>query len=152
TEDGGHAVGSFVGANSFEGAESVVERVRENVNLRVVPIDELTIHPDLGDLLDHTKSPESGFTRDVPRLDPFVTASRRRSRSWTCTSFQRQLCYSARAFGPVKCVTSTWTAPAPPNRSFAVAKQRTRSSSGGDDSQPAISSRRTPRPLGECAP
>jgi hypothetical protein len=57
-KDGRHPVGALVGPDPLEGAETVVERVREDVDLRVVPIDELSVHPDLGDLLDHTKSPE----------------------------------------------------------------------------------------------
>ncbi|CAB4816632.1 unannotated protein [freshwater metagenome] len=37
----------FIRANSFEDAHSVMKGVGENVDLRVVPIDERSVHPDL---------------------------------------------------------------------------------------------------------
>src|SRR5665213_2572604 len=41
------ALGRLVGANSFEGAHAVVERVTEYVRGRVLPVDQRSVHPDL---------------------------------------------------------------------------------------------------------
>src|SRR5262249_51138512 len=77
TKDRGGAVSTLVRANPFESSEPVVQRVRKNMNLCVVPIDELSVHPDLGDLLDHDRNLLTEFASWVPRLDPFVTLAGR---------------------------------------------------------------------------
>ena len=41
-----------IGADALEHAAAVVQRVREDVDLGVVPVDELAIHPDLLDLVE----------------------------------------------------------------------------------------------------
>ena len=46
TEDR-HALGRLVGANALEGAHAVVQRVTEYVRGRVLPVDQLAVHPDL---------------------------------------------------------------------------------------------------------
>jgi len=51
------AVGPLVGADAFEGGQSVVQRVGEDVDLGVVPVDELSVEPDLLDLVDHEGAP-----------------------------------------------------------------------------------------------
>ena len=45
-EDPG-TVGGLVGADALEHAHAVVERVGEDVDPSVVPVDELAVHPDL---------------------------------------------------------------------------------------------------------
>ena len=47
TEYGG-ALRGLVGADPFEDTRAVVERVGEEVDVRVVPVDELAVHPYLG--------------------------------------------------------------------------------------------------------
>ena len=42
--------GGLVAADALEDAGAVVEGVREDVYLRLVPIDKLAVHPDLVDL------------------------------------------------------------------------------------------------------
>ena len=41
-----------VGADPLEHAGAVVQRVREHVDRRVVPVDELAVHPDLVGLVE----------------------------------------------------------------------------------------------------
>jgi hypothetical protein len=65
-------VGTFVGANAFERAETVVDRVSEDVHLGVVPIDQLPVHPDLFDLVDHASILQTA--QGLPRLEMHVTA------------------------------------------------------------------------------
>src|SRR5260221_11049884 len=129
TENRGDSVGALVRANAFEGTETIVKRVREDVHLRVVPVDELTVHPDLRDLLDHARH----------------LLSRRRSKGYHASIRSSRHCTSIQRHGRM----STRTAPTPPWFAGAVAKQSTCSASGGDESQLAISSRKTPRPPGE---
>ena len=57
-EDAGAAVG-LVRADALEDPRAVVQRVREDVDLRVGPVDELAVHPDLLGLL-HATGPSSG--------------------------------------------------------------------------------------------
>ena len=45
-EDRG-TVGGLVAADALEDAGAVVEGVRQDVYLRLVPVDELAVHPDL---------------------------------------------------------------------------------------------------------
>ena len=47
------SVGALVAADALEDAEAVVQRVRQDVDLGLVPGDELAVHPDLLDLVDH---------------------------------------------------------------------------------------------------
>ena len=49
----GLAVRALVRADALERAEAVVQRVREDVDLGVVPVDELAVDPDLLHLVDH---------------------------------------------------------------------------------------------------
>ena len=63
-EDGRRAVGPLVRADALERAEAVVQRVREHVDLGLVPVDELAVEPDLLFLLDHgdlSRGVESGL-------------------------------------------------------------------------------------------
>jgi hypothetical protein len=48
-KDGG-TVGGLVAADALEDAGTVVQGVREHMDLRRVPIDERPVHPDLVDL------------------------------------------------------------------------------------------------------
>ena len=43
----GLPVRALVGADALERAEAVVQRVGEDVDLGVVPVDELAVQPDL---------------------------------------------------------------------------------------------------------
>ena len=52
-EDVALAVGALVGANALEDADAVVERVREEVDVSGVLVDELAVEPDLFELFDH---------------------------------------------------------------------------------------------------
>ena len=47
------AVRRLVGADAFEDAHAVVQRVGQHVDLGVAPIDELAIHPDLAVAVGH---------------------------------------------------------------------------------------------------
>src|SRR5207302_2260088 len=47
----GRAARCRVGADALEHAAAVVQRVRQDVDLGVVPVDELAVHPDLLDLV-----------------------------------------------------------------------------------------------------
>src|SRR5262249_43444158 len=55
-----------VGPDALEYAGSVVQRVRQDVDLRLVPVDELAVHPDLLGLLHGT--PFGLGERDAPIL------------------------------------------------------------------------------------
>ena len=48
----GRALRGLVGADALEHAGAVVQRVGEDVDLRLVPVDELAVHPDLRRRLD----------------------------------------------------------------------------------------------------
>ncbi len=52
-EHRGLAVRALVGSDALEGPETVVERVREDVNLSVFPGDHLAVEPDLLNLVNH---------------------------------------------------------------------------------------------------
>jgi len=56
-EDRGFAVLRPVAADPLEDADAVVQRVGEDVDLRLVPVHELAVHPDLLRLLDHAPPP-----------------------------------------------------------------------------------------------
>ena len=47
------AVDRVVGAHAFEGAAAVVQRVGQDVDLGVAPVDELAVHPDLAVAIVH---------------------------------------------------------------------------------------------------
>ena len=50
----------LVGPDPFEHTVAVVERVGKHVNVCVVPVDELAVHPDLGRLVDRHCRPPPG--------------------------------------------------------------------------------------------
>jgi Na+/serine symporter len=49
----GTSVFAFITANAFEDSQSIVQGVSEDVNLSIVPVNKLTINPDLLGLLHH---------------------------------------------------------------------------------------------------
>jgi len=51
-EDGGAFVG-FVGAHALEGAAAVVQRVAEDVDFGVAPVDHVAVHPDFAVAVGH---------------------------------------------------------------------------------------------------
>ena len=51
-EDGG-AIDGVVGAHTFESAATVVQRVRQHMDLGVAPLDHLAVHPDLAIAVGH---------------------------------------------------------------------------------------------------
>ncbi len=57
-EDRG-TLGRGVATNAFKHAAPIVQRVGKHVNLRVVPIDELAVEPDLFGCLNHPRVPYS---------------------------------------------------------------------------------------------
>ena len=59
----GRAVVGLVAADALEDARAVVEPVRADVDLRVGPVDELAVHPDLLGLL-HGSNPRLRVLRD----------------------------------------------------------------------------------------
>jgi hypothetical protein len=56
-EDGGAAALGPVAADSLEHPDAVMERVRKDVDLRRVPVDEFPVQPDLLCLGDHGRPP-----------------------------------------------------------------------------------------------
>src|SRR5712675_984382 len=67
-ENRGRPVRSPVGANTLECPETIVEGVGQDVHLGVVPCDELSIHPYLFDLLDHSGILQPGRMGTTPRF------------------------------------------------------------------------------------
>ena len=49
----GAPVFAFITANAFEDSQSIVQGVSEDVNVSIVPVNKLTINPDLLSLLHH---------------------------------------------------------------------------------------------------
>src|SRR4030065_813177 len=57
-EEGGAAVLGPVAADPLEGTDAVMQRVRKDMDLRGVPVDEFPVQPDLLCLGDHGSPPE----------------------------------------------------------------------------------------------
>src|SRR5262249_29030651 len=77
---------AFVAANPFEDAESVVERVGQDVTARFVPRDEYAVHPDVIGLAHRRRRPNDG--RSASQRDKNAAGGRYGSRpsSTECTS------------------------------------------------------------------
>jgi hypothetical protein len=75
-EDGG-AFLRVVTADALEDTRAVVEAVGENVNLGVVPVDELTVHPDGVDVAGRPHLVETHLTHPPKRAVRFPSESRR---------------------------------------------------------------------------
>ena len=66
-----------VAANALEDAGAVMQAVDADMDLRVGPVDELAVHPDLLGLL-HRRAPFSGWSSNSSRGPPMSTARPRR--------------------------------------------------------------------------
>ncbi len=63
------AVDRVVGAHALEGAAAVVQRVRQDVDLGVAPVDELAVHPDLAVAVVHRHGISSGCGETVDSIN-----------------------------------------------------------------------------------
>src|SRR5205085_8909885 len=70
-EHGAASVGTFVTANPLEDAETIMQGVRQDMDLRLIPGDHLSVQPDLVDFLNHfLASTCAGFASNSDRKGP----------------------------------------------------------------------------------